>query len=179
MVEMVSQCMGQLAAWKVLEEMITDFRKKGVTVQAEVIGDLKNAKTMIKILKADPSRGEILQKVDEYMGNVESYLVSEGTKRFGPEYVEEWLRRVEDAGREIPDEEEEERFIPGLPRKQTWIRVLPSADLPLEKIKALAQESNLLYNVQPDGYLLVYGDDMTVKAFVKKIATKCGLKAGK
>jgi hypothetical protein len=171
--------LGHVAAWKVLEEMIGDFRKKGATVPAEVMGDLKNAKTMIKILKADPSRGEILQKIDEYMGNVESYLVSEGAKRFGPEYIEEWLKRVEGAGRKIADEEEEERFIPGLPRQQTWIRVLPSVELSLEKLKALAQESSLLYNVQPDGYLLVYGEDKTVKAFVKKIATKCGLKAGK
>lgn len=171
--------MGHLAAWKILEEMITDFHKKRITVPAEIMGDLKNAKTMIKIWKADPSHGETLQKVDEYMANVESYLVSEGTKTFGPEYVEKWLRRVEDASRKIPEEEDEKRFIPGLPRRQNWIRVLPSVELPLEKIKALAQESNLLYDVQPDGYLLVCGDDNTVKAFVKKIATKCGLKAGK
>lgn len=171
--------MGHLAVWKVLEEMIADFRKKGVTVPAEVIGDLKNTKTMIKILKADPSRGEILQKIDEYMGNVESYLVSEGTKRFGPEYVEEWLKRVEDAGRKVPDEEEEERFILGLPRQRNWIRVMPSAELPLEKLKTLAQESNLSYSVQPDGYLLVYGEDKTIKAFVKKIATRGRSKAEK
>jgi len=159
--------------------MTTDFRKKGVDVSAEVIADLKNAKTMIKILKADPTRGETLQKIDEYLRNVESYLVSEATKRFGSEYVEEWLKRVDDAGRKISDEEEEKRFVPGLPRQQDWIRVTPTADLPLEKLETLAEESNLCCSIQPDGSLIVYGKGKTVKDFVKKIATKYKLKAEK
>ena len=93
--------MGYLAAWKVLEEMVTDLKKKGITVPASIFGDLKNAKTIINILKADPSRGENIQKIEEYLGNVESYLVSAGLKRFGQAYVDEWLQRVDEAGRKI------------------------------------------------------------------------------
>lgn len=172
--------MGYLAVWKVLEEMITDFRKRGVLVPTEVIGDLKSAKTMIKILKADPSRGETVQKIEEYVLSVESYLFSEGQKLFGTEYVEEWLRRLDEASRKIVEEEEEEtRFVSGLPREQKWIRVKPSAELPLEKLKVLAEESSLSYNVQNDGCLLVYGEDERIKTFVKKIATIHGLEAEK
>jgi hypothetical protein len=168
-----------LAVWKVLEEMITDFRKKRVIVPAEVMNDLKSANTMIKILKADPSRGETSQKIEEYLGNVESYLISEGQRIFGTEHVEGWLKRLEEASRKTNEEEKETTFIPGLPREQKWIRVKPSVELPFEKLKLMAKKSQLSFKVQDDNYLLVYGEDERIKEFVKKMATKYGLKAEK
>jgi hypothetical protein len=172
--------MGYLAAWKVLEGIIIEFRKKGLTIPPEVMDNLKAAKTMIKIFDADPCRGEAMQKIEEYLGNVESYLVSEGQKNFGVERVDEWLRRLNEASVRTPDIEEEEiRFIPGLPREQKWIRVKPSAEMPTDKLKTLAKESNLSCRVQSNGYLLVYGEDDRLKEFIKKMATKHGAKAEK
>jgi hypothetical protein len=165
--------MGYLAVWKVLEEMILEFRKRGITIPAKVMDNLKSARTMIKILKADPSHGETMQKIEEYLSEVESYLISEGQKNFGAEYVDKWLKRLDEASMRIPDlEEEETRFVPGLPREQRWIRVKPSAELPIEKLKALAEESNLLCELQSDGCLLVYGEGERLKEFVKKMAKK-------
>lgn len=165
--------MGYLAVWKVLEEMITDFRKKGLTVPTEILDDLKSAKTLINVLKADPTRGETVQKIEEYLGNVESYLISEGTKNFGDKYTGEWLKRLDEAGKALFAEEEEEvRFVPGLPREQKWIRVKPSAELSIERLKSIAEELNLSCNVQNDGYLLVYGEENRIKEFVKKVAIK-------
>jgi hypothetical protein len=170
--------MGYSSAWQVLENMIADFLKRGITVPEEVMTNLKSAKTMIKILKAGSSRGETLQKIEEYLGNVESYLVSEGQKVFGDEYVTEWLKRLEEANRKV-DEEAETRFVAGLPRKGKWVRVKPSAELTLEKLKKSAEELKLSYNTQPDGYLLVYGTDEYIREFVKKIAAKYRSKAKK
>ncbi len=164
--------MGYSAAWKVLEEMITDFRKRGLTVPADIISDLRSAKTLINVLKADPSRIETRQKIEKYLHTVESYLVSEGQKRFGADYVDEWLKRLNKASKKVFEEEEETRFIPGLPREQKWIRVKPSDELSMEKIKELADELSLSCDVQNDGCLLVYGEDERVKGFVKKMATK-------
>jgi len=172
--------MGYLAGWKVLEEMVTDFRKRGVGIPAKIMSDLRSAKTLINILKADPSRIDTSQKIEEYLLNVESYLFSEGQKTFGTEYVEEWLKRLDEASKKPFEEEEEEiRFIPGIPREHKWIRVKPSTDLPIEKLKVLAEESSLSYNVQNDGCLLVYGKDVCIKEFVKKMATKQRLKTKK
>jgi hypothetical protein len=165
--------MGYLAVWKVLEEMILEFRKRGITIPTEIMDNLKSARTMIKILKADPSRGETMQKIEEYLSNVESYLISEGQKKFGVEYVDKWLKKLDEASMRFPDlEEEETRFVPGLPREHKWIRVKPSAELPMEKLKLLAKELNLSCELQGDGYLLVYGEDESLKEFVKKMAKK-------
>ena len=170
--------LGYLAVWKVLEEMITDFKKKGVPVPANVLNDLKYAKTLISVLKADTTRLETSQKIEDYLNNIEAYLISEAQK-FGDKYVDEWVKRLEDATGKIFEEEEETRFVPGLPREQRWIRVKPSVEMPIEALKALADELNLSFEVQKDGYLLVYGEDERLKDFVKKMATKYGSKTGK
>jgi hypothetical protein len=172
--------MEYLAVWKVLEEMIADFRKRGIAIPAEIMSDLKSARTMITILKADTSRGETVQKIEEHLRAVESYLVSGGQKVLGTEYVDEWLRRLDEASREPLEEEEEEKwFIPGVPREQKWIRVKPIDELSLEKLALLAGKSKLSYKIQNDGFLLVYGENECIKEFVKKMATKYGLKAKK
>lgn len=171
--------MNYFTAWKVLEEMIIDFRKKGMVVPAEIISDLKSAKTLANVLKADPNRVDVAQKVEEYLINVESYVVSEGEKTFGSKYVKEWLKRLEEAGTETFEEEEKTELVTGVPREHKWIRVKPSNELPIEKLKVLAEEANLSYNVQNDGCLLVYGKDERIKDFVKKMAAKYGLKAEK
>jgi hypothetical protein len=163
--------MGYLAVWKVLEEIITDFRKRGKIVPAEILSDLKSAKILINVLEADPSCVDTSQKIEEYLLNVESYLVSEGQKMFGTEYVEEWLKRLDEASKKS-FEEKETRFIPGIPREHKWIRVKPSPELPIEKLKVLADASRLSYTVQNDGCLLVYGREEDIKAFVKKMGTK-------
>ncbi|MEM2419868.1 MAG: DUF2096 family protein [Candidatus Bathyarchaeia archaeon] len=175
---MFGKSMGYLAVWKVLEEMITDFRKRGVSIPSNVINDLKYARTLINVLRADPSRLETSEKIEECLNNVESYLISEG-QRFGEKYIEEWLRKLEGASRKIDEDEGVSRFVPGLPREQRWVRVKPSSEIPLDALKTLAENLNLSHEVQSDGYLLVYGEEERIKEFVKKMATKYGLKAGK
>ncbi len=170
--------MGYLAVWKVLEEIIAEFRKRRLTVPVDVMNDLKYAKTMIRILKADPTRGETIQKIEEYLGNVEAYLISEGQKIFGVEYVEKWLKQIDEASRKILNEDEKEtKFVPAVPREEKWIRIKPSKELPVEKLKTIAKELGLSYDMQKDDYLLIYGRDEKIKEFVKKIAAKHGLKA--
>jgi hypothetical protein len=171
--------MGHLAVWKVLEEMVTDFKKKQVAVPADIIGDLKSAKTIIKILKADPACGENVQKIDEYLTNVESYLISEAQKKFGQEYVDEWLQRINEAGRKTVDEQEETNFVSGVTGEREWIRLTPTEELPLEKLKTLAKESNLSCKVQDNEHLIVLGPDAVLKDFVKKIAAKQKLRTRK
>lgn len=165
--------MGYSSIWKVLEEMTTDFKRRGANVPDNVMNDLKSAKTMLRVLKADMTHGETLQKIDAFLSSVESYLVSEGEKLFGEQYSKQWLKRIDEAGRRKPEEEEqEERFVAGLVPGQKWIRIQPSKELPLDKLKQLIEESGLSYKVQADEFLLVYGEDSKLKDLIKKMAEK-------
>ncbi|MEM3730607.1 MAG: DUF2096 family protein [Candidatus Bathyarchaeia archaeon] len=158
-----------MAKWKILEQMITEFRKKGIAVPPGIISDLRSAKTLINVLKADPSRVETGEKIDELLMKVESYLIFEGQKFFGGVYMEEWLKRLDEAGKRPNEEEiEESRFITGISREHRWVRIKPTTDLSIDMLKRLAEESNLAYNMQNDGSILVYGKDEHIKMFIKK-----------
>ena len=165
--------MSNTAAWKVLEDLMIELRKKGVNIPPEVINDLRSAKLMIKISETEGSRGEASQKVEEYLGSVESYLITEGQKALSPETVDHWLRRLEEASVEICEEQVEENvFITGVPRDQKWVRVEPVGNLLTERIQQIAKESNLSVNPQKDGRLVVYGQPECIKEFLKKMTAE-------
>lgn len=169
--------MDHLAIWETLEQMIINFRRKGVPIPADLMSQLRSAKTLINILKADPSHQDTRQKVDEHLLGIESYLFSKGQEQFGREYVEEWLQKLGEASEKISEEgESKTRFVLGVPRDQKWVRVRPSEDLPIEELKVLVGELELSYNIQPDGCLLVYGEKEDIKKLIQEMTTKYGSK---
>lgn len=158
--------------WKVLADLITELRKKGEVIPASVMNDLRSAKTMIQILKADPSHTENIPRIETYLGNVEFYLISLAQEKFGSEFVEQWIGKLGKARKRISEEEEVEavsRFVAGLPRGKCWVRVQVSEDTPQEDIENLAEENGLSHKRQRNGYVLVYGDDESVKSFVNRL----------
>ena len=153
--------------------MVADFLGKGMTIPPQVMSDLKSAKTTIGILGAGTQGEEGLRKVDQYLMSVESYLVSEGQKKLGERYVDEWLKRLDSASREKTDGEQKVlRFVPGMPRQQKWIRVTPTTGIPIESLKTIAVNMKLCHEIREDGSLLVWGDDRAIKDFVKNLASK-------
>lgn len=177
--KILGKVMGYSAVWKVLEEMVVDFRRKGISIPSNVIDGLRQAKTLIGILTADHTRLDISQKIEQQLQDIEVFLVSEAQVKLGSKYVEGWLKRLEEAYRRPFDEAaEESRFIAGVPRDRRWIRIKTSADLPAETVKALAEKAGLSVEEQAGGFLLIYGEDELVKDFVKKIASKHNVKDG-
>jgi len=168
--------MSNVAKSRILEEIIIEVRKKGVEIPANIMSDLKSARTLMKIEKADPrGRGETEPKIDEYLGSVEAYVVSEASKLLPAEKVEKWLTALDLASCETcvtVEEAKDERFVPGVPRDQKWVRVEPIASLPSEKIEQLVGETHLSFRKEKDGHLIVYGDGTDIKLFIKKMSQK-------
>jgi len=160
--------------WKVLADLLTELRKKGEKIPTDVMNDLRSAKTMIQILKADPTHIENIPRIETYLGNVESYAISMTQEKLGTEFVEQWLRKLEKA-KKVKIEEKEEvtpRFVPGLPRDKNWVRIQISEDTPQEDVERLVKENKLSCKMQKNGYILVYGNGESIKSFVKKMAEK-------
>ncbi len=158
--------------WRVLSDLLTELRKEGEAIPADVMNDLRSAKTMIQILKADPTHIENLPRIETYLENVEFHLVSTAQDKFGSEYVEQWMRKLEEARRVYEEEKAAPRFVPGIPRGKRWVRVQVSEDTPRQDIERLAEESKLSYKMQDDRYVLVYGKNEDIKSFVKKLAER-------
>ena len=169
-------------SWKILEEIIIELRKKGLATPQNVMNDLKSAKVLMKIMDAsDKDRGETAPKIEQYLGSVEAYLITEAQKMFLPAQIDAWLRRLEEASCDtcvtcgVPTEKKEKaeaKFITGLPRDQKWIRVEPLVSLPAEKLKQLAEETSLSFREEADGHLTVYGSAENIRAFIKKMTEK-------
>ena len=166
------------AKWKILETMMIQLQKKGVATKLEVLNDLRSAKLMIKISQSEGSRGDANLKLEEYLANVESYLITEAQNVLSSEVIDEWLRRLDEANLqtcEIPPEAEN-KFITGVPRDQKWIRVEPIANLNSERLKLIAKETNLSVDLQNDGRLVVYGHQDDIKVFLRKMTEESNKK---
>jgi len=169
--------MGHLAVWKTQDEMIADLRKRGVAIPEKIMNDLKTARIIIKISKAETNPEDADQNVETYLANTEAFLITEAEKRFGTRYVGDWLKRISDARKTIDEPEDKTRFVLGLPREYKWIRVKPTAELPLGTVETMANELELICKTQHDGYLLIYGKDKTIRNFVKRMTVKQSSKA--
>jgi hypothetical protein len=168
----MGKIMGYTAKWKVLEDMMVELRRKGVEVPPTVINDLRSAKLLIKIAETGESAGDTTLKLEEILGSVESYLVTEAQNILSAQSVDDWLRQLDEATMPTCEIkcERENTFIIGVPRDQKWIRVEPMPNLQTERLKQIAKESNLSTNQQKDGRLVVYGQQEDIKAFLKKMA---------
>ena len=165
--------MSHTATWKILEELMIELRKKGAIVPPNVLNELKSAKLMIMISESAGSKGDAEQKVEEYLGSVESSLINEAQKILSSETVDRWLRRIEEATTKNNEEKiGENAFIKGVPRDQKWVRIEPHGNFTSERIKQIVKESNLSVNEQKDGRLVVYGQSDGIKVFLQKITSE-------
>jgi hypothetical protein len=157
--------------WKILADLLTELQERGEKIPAEVINDLRSAKTMIQVLKADPTHTENISRIDTYLRSVESYAIFTTEKR-GTEIVEKWLKKLEEPKRVKKKEKRDatSRFVPRVPRDNNWLRIQISEDIPREEMKKLVEESGLSYKMQKNGYMLVYGNGKNIKSLVKKLA---------
>jgi hypothetical protein len=160
--------------WKSLADLLTELRKKGEKIPTNIMNDLRSAKTMIQILKADPTHIENIPRIETYLRSVEFYATFTAQEKLGTEFVERWLRKLEKAKRIKIEEKEEEtpRFVPGLPRDKNWVRIQISEGTPKEDVERLVRENKLSFKIQKNGYMLVYGNGESIKSFVKKMAEK-------
>ena len=158
--------------WKVLSDLLIELRKRGESVSPNIVEDLRSAKTMIQVLKADPKYIESIPRIETFLGNVEAHLISMAQERFGSSFADKWMERVKRGRRAVGEGETASRFVPGLPRGDHWVRIKISEDAPREVVEMLAEEQNLVHKMQKGGYILVSGDSEDIKSFVKAMAEK-------
>lgn len=162
-----------LASWKLLEDMMLELKKAGATIPAKVVEDLRSAKSMIQLTYTEGSHGDALQKAEEYLANIEAYVVTEGQKVFGSEKVDGWLRRLEEANAQVSEDSAvSDKFVAGVPRNMRFVRVEPMGDITAEKVMAMAEAYGMQVKNQPDGKLVVYGCPDNLRAFLKSMAAE-------
>ena len=157
--------------WKLLADLLTELQEMGENIPADVLNDLRSAKTMIQVLKADPTHIESISRIGTYLRTVESYTIFTMEKQ-GKENVEELLKKLNGTERLENNKKREavNRFVSNVPRNKNWIRIQISEDIPGEEMKKLVEENGLSYRIEKNGYILVYGDKESIRSLVKKLA---------
>jgi hypothetical protein len=162
--------------WQTLEALIEEFRRQDETIPLEVMEDLHSAKSLIQVSRAKPTVSEDSFQIEVYLNNVESYLILKAQEKFGQEFANEWMKKLEKATKESPEEEGIDsavsKFTLGMPRDTPWVRVKISEDIKQEVVEALAKKSGLQTNNKESGYLLVCGDKERLNFFMKKMTER-------
>jgi hypothetical protein len=160
------------AAWGLMSNLIAELRKSGEVIPMNVMSDLRAAKTMMEVYKVDQSHSESLLKIEEYLANLESYLMPVVKKRLGEEQMNMWLNSLAETQRHVPSWESKphKSFPIGVPRDSKWVRIEPSNEITIEKIKHLTRQIGLKSKIQKDGNVLVFGEEQKLKLFVKNMA---------
>ncbi|MDR2719818.1 MAG: DUF2096 family protein [Nitrososphaerota archaeon] len=163
-----------MAAWKTLEDILIALRKKDIQIPANVIEDLRAARSMIDLSYSEDAREEAVAKAEVYTANVEAYLISQAQEVFEPTIMDEWFKRLKEANSQADNEVvvTDGRFVVGAPRDQKWIRIETDNKLPEEYVFKLAEKWHLTVNKQTDRHLIVYGQPSDVKSFIKQIANQ-------
>jgi hypothetical protein len=164
--------------WKVLDAMIADFRERGGIIQPKPMVELRSAKTLISVLLVDQNCVGVRQRIEEYLFNVESYIMAEGQMMLGIEYVDNWSSRLDQASKKPVDEGEETRSalskqdLPsGLPRRPDWVRISSLPEFQIDELKELADAFHLSCILQNNGILLVSGENDELRKFIKNVAS--------
>ena len=160
------------ALWKLMADLIMELKRRGESIPPRVMNDLRSAKTMIEIAKIDRSSPQVTMRIEEYLNNLEAYLLPIARERLGQEYVNTLMDKIAEAQRNMstPKKVSEKRFPVGAPRDKHWIRIKPTEEMPLDAIKQIVKEVGLEHSIQEDGYVLIYGEKEQIKKFVKRTA---------
>jgi len=158
--------------WRALSDLLTELRARGVEIPPHIVRDLRSARSLIETLRISPECGEAAGMAEELLLSVETYLLAEAEIRLGPDKAEEWARKLSEATLDVEAVRpaEEIRFRPGLPRGEHWMRVRISDELPKELLERLAEEEGVSARVEPDGFVLISGEEEKVKALAKRLA---------
>ena len=157
--------------WKILADRLIELQKRGKKIPTEIMNDLRSAKTIIQVLKADPIHTESISRIDTYMRSVESYAIF-SAENLGIKTVEKWLKKLKDPKRIKRKEKMEtaSRFILGIPRDKNWVRIQISEHTPFEAIEKLVKISELSYKIQENGHMIAFGNKENIKSFIKRMA---------
>ena len=156
--------------WKILADFLTELKERGKITPVEIMNDLRSAKTVIQVLKADPACIDTRSRIENFLRNIESYAISTG-EGIDKSIPEEWLRKLKNKKMKTSEEKTDEKttFIHGIPRNENWVRIKILDDISPENLKKIAEENNLSYKTQENCYVIVHGDPKNIKKLIKTV----------
>ena len=166
------------AAVRVYDELLLDLIRKGVSIPAAAVEDLKAGRSLISIAGRQPAganadaEADIEVKIASVLQNVETALLSLAEICMDAGYAEAWQQRFLAGIREEPADARPASaatFVAGVPKGEHWARIKADELAGITVLDALLKEHMLSSAVQDGGWLLVHGRKADVVAFLKTL----------
>ena len=156
--------------WEILSDFLIELQENGEKIPNDIIKDLRTAKTIIQVLKADPSNKDNISRVDKYLRNVESYTICTADKKDKVDATI-WLNKLDPQKKIIEKtKKSKSKFISGIPKNKSWIRIEIIKETPLNELKEYAKKLNLSFKIQGKNNLLVFGEKNSLKSYIKLVS---------
>ena len=90
--------------WKVLADLITDLKKRGVEIPDDVLTALRTTRSLINLYKTyrhnpdelTPQECKVaVHRAKSDLLDIESYLIVTAANKLGERYAEEWTRKLQ------------------------------------------------------------------------------------
>ena len=162
-----------LAVWKVLEELTTALRMKGLNIPETTMTRLRSSRAAISIYEVDPTYGETVELIEGYLVGLEAELVSLAEEKLGEDFAKEFPRKIFEARQKKPKEPEVTKgFVPGVPRSDYWIRIRIGDTISGEELQDIAAQQGLSTRDERTDSIVIHGEEKKVKKLIREIAKK-------
>lgn len=160
--------MDYFALWKVLEELVTELKKKGVNISDLTMKKLRGARATINIYVADPSYQQTSADLMTQLTELETGLMTLAEQEVGPEFASEWLKKIT-ATREVEPSSPmiDKGFPKGVPRSDYWIRLTIGDTISIDEVREMAAKHNLTIKEETPEQVIVHGEQSRVRQLVK------------
>lgn len=165
--------MDYLTLWKVFENLITELKKKGVSVSDQTMKKLRGTRATINIYAADPTYQQTAADLMTQLTDLEMVLMSQAEQEVGEEFTKEWLEKIAAARNAEPGEPVIDKGFPkGVPRSDYWIRLTIGDVIPNDELREMVAKYNLSLKEESSEQVVVYGEQSIVKQLVKEMTEK-------
>lgn len=161
--------------WMVLADLLTDLKKRGVEIPAEVTENIRMARTIINFYKVDPTdpeRNKEVKRINEFMSSVEVALMDLAEEQ-GNEYRDQWVEKLGEASRgeklyNLPDGRSKSTM--GAPAGFSMVRITFKKPISEDRLQEIEEYHNVIMEFESDKVVVIYGDEANIKASMKDIA---------
>ena len=161
--------------WMVLVDLLTDLKKRGFEIPADVVENIRMAKTTINFYKVDPTdpeRNREIKRINEFMSSVQVALMDLAEKQ-GSEYRDQWVEKLKKVSRgeklyKLPDERC--KCVVGAPAGFSMVRITFKKPISEDRLQEIEEYHNVIMEFETDEVVIIYGDKDNIKASMKEIA---------
>ena len=171
---------GIALGWAVLNDLIGELEREGVFIPDLTYGDLRNTKMVIEYLRSfrDEIKGSnnadatLQDEVKQKIEILKTSIMAWAEEKFGKEYRENWEKKYADALLGIASEDIKGTVsISDIPYEKDvgYFRIKLPENIPVEIVSEIAEDCEVLINLDGDRHLQVSGKRECVRDAMKRL----------